>query len=209
MNKTFRYTYKVVLQNGSLADKVYYGQHTTKNLYDGYRGSGRVVKDYYKKYPERSSSIVYIQKFYDTKEELDQAEKELIEPHLGKDYCLNIARGGDGGDLFRGHYHTTETREKMSVAIKASMTSKVRAKISATHKGRKRTDETKLKMSASATKKPIKILNLITNEILTFERIKDCVEYLQVDVRGVFRRKFLNGIPTPNQPILKNWKIIN
>lgn len=96
---TYYYTYKVTLKKGSLSGKVYFGQHTTTNLNDGYRGSGTIVKQYYKKYPEHDSSDVQILYFYSSKEDLNRAEKELVAKHLGKDYCLNIAEGGYGGNL--------------------------------------------------------------------------------------------------------------
>ena len=35
----------------SLYGKIYYGCHETKNLNDGYVGSGKIIKDYIKKYP--------------------------------------------------------------------------------------------------------------------------------------------------------------
>lgn len=127
---------------------------------------------------------MYIQKFCNNKEELDQAEKNLIAKHLGKDYCLNIATGGTGGDT-------------LAVAI----IQKNHVKISAAKKGKYVGDK-------NPQSKPITILNLITNEIYTFGCIKDCAEYLQVDTHGTFRTKFLKGLPTI-VPQLQNYRVIS
>lgn len=84
---------------------------------------------------------------------MNQKEKELIESHLGKDYCLNIARGGYGGDLFRGHNHTVESKAKISAANKGhEVTNETRAKISAAHKGKKLSEEQKKKCPSQKRK---------------------------------------------------------
>lgn len=90
----YYYTYLVYITNSksSLYGKIYYGQHTTDNLADGYIGSGRILRDYLKKYP--NDYYRKILKFYNSQEELNQAEYELIKPHLGKEYCLNLRSGG-------------------------------------------------------------------------------------------------------------------
>lgn len=88
----YYYTYKITLTEGKLAGKVYYGQHTTTDLNDGYKGSGVIITNYYKSFP--NGYIKEILKFYKNHKELDKAEYELIKPHLGKDYCLNLCPGG-------------------------------------------------------------------------------------------------------------------
>lgn len=195
---------------GSLKDHYYIGQHTTNDLNDGYKGSGNIVRKYYKKHPlDYTKEILY---FCNDKEELNRKEKELIEPHLGKDYCLNIAVGGAGGDTSSGCHRTEETRAKMSAAKKGKMSGDKNPMY-----GKRHTEETRIKISAakkgkyigdkSPSAKPITIQNTITNEILCFDCIKDCAEYLQVDVRGTFRIKFLKSLPT-RVPQLKNWRVI-
>ena len=89
------YTYLVVLTEGSLKGKVYFGKKCTNNLNDGYIGSGKILRDYLKKYP--NGYYREIIDYYNSKEELAKAEFELIQPHLGKEYCINLKRGGEGG----------------------------------------------------------------------------------------------------------------
>lgn len=96
MNK-FYYTYKITLLKGSLAGYYYYGQHKTNNLNDGYAGSGRKIKDYYKKYGkiEHQTYIKEIISFYNDEDELNQAEKDLIADRYETDeLCLNMKGGG-------------------------------------------------------------------------------------------------------------------
>lgn len=85
MNK-FYYTYKITLLNGSLAGHYYYGKHITDDLEDGYAGSGKIVKSYYKKYGkiEHQTYIKEIIAFYNNDEELNKAEKDLIGAHKRK-----------------------------------------------------------------------------------------------------------------------------
>lgn len=92
-NNKFYYTYKITLLKGTLAGKYYYGQHTTSNLNDGYAGSGRVLKDYYKKYG-KIEGITYVKQilaFYNNLDELNRAEVELIGDKYENDaICLNL-----------------------------------------------------------------------------------------------------------------------
>lgn len=97
MNNTFYYTYLVICTEGSFRGKVYFGQHQTNNLNDGYIGSGNLLKDYLKKYPDGYYREII--KFYSSEEELNKAEYELIKPHLNKEYCINIKDGGIGAPL--------------------------------------------------------------------------------------------------------------
>lgn len=46
----YYYTYKITLLKGSLNNYYYLGKHSTNNLNDGYAGSGKIIKSYYKKY---------------------------------------------------------------------------------------------------------------------------------------------------------------
>lgn len=88
----YRYVYMIVCMKGCYKYKFYIGQHTTKNLDDGYKGSGTLLKKYYKKYP--NDYIKTIIKYCNSQEELDKVEKEIIAQVLGHPDCLNIAKGG-------------------------------------------------------------------------------------------------------------------
>jgi len=83
---------------------VYYGKHKSKKFDENYHGSGTVVKKYIEKYGTtflQTTPIVWC----NSKKELDEKEKEIID--LGRkslfDVCLNIANGGDGGDITIGY----------------------------------------------------------------------------------------------------------
>lgn len=102
----FRYTYKITLLNGSFAGHYYLGQHSTDNLNDGYAGSGRLVNDYYKKYGkiEHQTYIKEIIAFYNSGEELNQAEFDLIgDKYETDELCLNLRAGGNNA-LKRDYY---------------------------------------------------------------------------------------------------------
>lgn len=108
----YRYIYKITCLCGSFKDHYYYGQHTTNNLDDGYFASGRKIKDYRKKYPDGYKREILA--FYDTEEELNKVEYEIIHPCLNDPMCLNIAEGGK----FGRHPQTEETRNKISKGLK-------------------------------------------------------------------------------------------
>lgn len=117
MNKYY-YTYKITLLLGDCSGKYYYGQHTTNNLKDSYAGSGKILKDYYKKY-RRIEGVTYtkeILKFYNDPEELNQAEAILIGDLWKTDKnCLNLCPGGNAfsgkDNPFYGKHHTEKTKE--------------------------------------------------------------------------------------------------
>ena len=168
----YYYTYVVTLTEGSLKDKVYFGKHITDNLNDGYIGSGKILRDYLNKYPD--GYYREILQYYNTKEELAKAEYELIQPHLGEDYCINLKRGGEGG--CRVHI-LQETKDKMSIKAKERFQDsefkerwkkkmkevydnpEYHQKLSETHKGenhpmygKNHSEESKKKMSESRNK---------------------------------------------------------
>lgn len=159
----FYYTYKIILLKGSLAGHYYYGQHKTNNINDGYAGSGRVIKDYYKKYG-KIEGITYIKsiiQFYNTLEELNLAEEILIGNKYNTDpLCLNLIPGGNGKNRNKGYKHSEETRNKMSISQKGKHLSKeTKEKLSKSRIGKSfgtRSEETRKKMSEAAkNRKPV------------------------------------------------------
>lgn len=133
---TYRYIYKITCTNGSFKDKFYYGQRTTDidPYKDEYKGSGKKLIDYYKKYP--NDYIKEIIAFYNTASELNKAEYDIIHPYINDDNCLNLREGGNGGAP------NEETRLKISNSLKGKST---------WNKGRIRSEETKLKLKQSLT----------------------------------------------------------
>lgn len=112
---TYRYTYKITCTAGKFKDCFYYGSHKTDNLDDGYKGSGKKLLDYYKKYPNDFKKEII--GFYDNDEDMFNAEYELIHPVLNTKRCLNIKEGGSGGSykgINKGIKHTEEWNKKTS-----------------------------------------------------------------------------------------------
>lgn len=106
----YYYIYKITCTAGSLKNKFYFGQHTTENLDDNYKGTGAILKKYYKKHP--NDYIKEIIAFYNNQEELNKAEYDIIHPYLGDSNCLNLRDGGNCGTCSK------EAKLKMSEALK-------------------------------------------------------------------------------------------
>lgn len=115
----FYYVYKITNQiNG----KFYIGAHSTKNLDDGYMGSGKRIKYAIEKYGIENFNKEIL-KFYDTKVEMYLAEKELVE--LGN-HSYNLVEGGGGIDplnskMFDNSAHKIDHINKMNAARKEKM----------------------------------------------------------------------------------------
>lgn len=146
---TYYYIYKITCTAGSFKDKFYFGQHTTTNLDDGYKGSGKKLQNYYKTYP--NDYIKEIICFCKDIDDLNQKEYEVIKPWLNNKMCLNLKHGGCGNEL------SEETKKKISDKMKEVMKhQEVRKKISearkgkpAWNKGKKASLETRKKLSES------------------------------------------------------------
>lgn len=143
----FYYTYIILLTKGSLKDHYYLGQHRTRNLNDNYKGSGKILSNYYKKYRSDDDFVFEIMNFYRNSEELNAAEKSLIEDRYKDDeMCLNLVAGGSA--FWKGRHHTDEAKQKMSNVHKGrQFTDEHKHKISNALKGHQFTDETKQKLS--------------------------------------------------------------
>lgn len=72
--------------------------HSTNNLKDGYLGSGKRLRYSIRKYGKENFEIEILS-FYNSREELVNAEIELITEELliSDDLCLNLKKGGYGG----------------------------------------------------------------------------------------------------------------
>lgn len=132
----FYYTYIVILTKGSLKDHYYLGQHRTRNFNDNYKGSGKKLLSYYKKYP--NDFVFEILNFYRNIEELNDAEKLLIEDRYKDDeLCLNLVAGGRNNKRgIRDTHLTDEHKQKISNAHKGMhLTDEIKQKISNSKKG--------------------------------------------------------------------------
>lgn len=110
---TYYYIYKITCTKGSFKDKFYFGQHTTTNLDDGYKGSGKKLQNYYKTYP--NDYVKEILCFCNNSDELGKKEYEIIHPFLGNEMCLNIVEGGKQSTWNKGKrgIYSKETIEKI------------------------------------------------------------------------------------------------
>ena len=110
-----RYVYKITCTAGKYKDHYYIGCHKTDNIDDGYKGSGKKILDYYKKYP--NEYIKDILEYFDNDEDMFNAEYLLIHPCLNDPLCLNIKEGGSGGSykgINKGIKHNKEWNKKTS-----------------------------------------------------------------------------------------------
>ena len=142
MNIIYRYIYKITCTQGKYKDYFYFGQHTTKNLNDHYKGSGKKLSDYYKKYPD--GYIKEIIAFYNSQDELNKAEYDIIYPWLNNPICLNLCDGGNIGTC------SEETKQKIATSNKAKkLSEETKQKISTYQKNKKLSEETKQKIRQS------------------------------------------------------------
>lgn len=90
----FYYLYEI---KNKVNNKIYVGVHQTKDINDGYMGSGTVINNAYKKYG-KEMFVKTILEYFDTREDMIQREKEIVnEDFLLRDDTYNVRRGGTGG----------------------------------------------------------------------------------------------------------------
>lgn len=102
------YIYKTT---NKINQKIYIGKHQSSEYDDKYFGSGKILRRAIEKYGLDNFTNEIIDTA-DTDEELNEKEKYYIEYYknsYGKD-CYNLAKGGDGGDVFK--YQTPEDKKQ-------------------------------------------------------------------------------------------------
>ncbi len=98
--KKYHYLYKTT---NLINEKYYYGMHSTSNLKDEYLGSGTYLRRSIRKHGKENFKLEII-KFYKDREELKNAEKELVNEDLIKEsLCMNLKTGGYGGFSSKEH----------------------------------------------------------------------------------------------------------
>ena len=115
--KVYHYVYKTI---NPISGKYCYGKHSTKNLSDGYQGSGKWVEDCKKSKIKLKTNIV---KFLNTEKEAYDYEKFIIEKYYKDKKNMNMVAGGHGFQSGKNHAlygipKSKETRKKISMAQK-------------------------------------------------------------------------------------------
>lgn len=164
--------YYIVYKTTNLVnEKFYIGKHKQTCLdFDGYLGSGNILKKAIEKYGKENFVRETIAVF-ECEKECYLKEKEILKEYWQNDNCYNLESGGRGGKtvsdesrermsksaLKRGSHgpHTEETKRKMSERHNSlGMTGKkhseeTKRKMREKAMGRKHTAESRSKMSAS------------------------------------------------------------
>jgi hypothetical protein len=143
--------YYVIYKTTNLINGRYYiGKHQTVNLDDNYYGSGKLILLAIKKYGIKNfqKELLFV---FDTEAEMNNKEIEMVSEKFIKDrYNYNCGVGGEGGPHFKGKKHTSNTRDKISFALKGYKHSEqMRNKVSENNRKRIFSDESKEKMSKS------------------------------------------------------------
>lgn len=159
-NKKYHYIYKTT---NIINDKFYIGMHSTDNLSDGYLGSGKRLW-FSINYHGKENHKIEILEFCDDRESLKNREKEIVNKELiNEKLCMNLQLGGGGGILNEEHHEKMKKassiyqkekwkdqnyREKIKKVIsenfKKGHIGRVKYDL---FKGKKHTEETKLKIS--------------------------------------------------------------
>lgn len=128
-----------------ITGKYYIGMHSTDNLNDGYKGSGKYLRHSMNKHGEENH-VVEILEHHKSRELLRLREEKIVTLEIIDDpKCMNLRLGGCGG--IPGHLVAEETRLKLSKAGKGRKHSKVHCeRISKSLIGRSHTEETKQKL---------------------------------------------------------------
>lgn len=100
--RRYHYIYKVVCV---INQKFYIGMHSTNNLEDGYRGSGKRLWYSIRKYGWENHTFDILE-FLSNRKCLKERERIIVnEEMLDNPNCLNLKIGGDGGGSFKNVEH--------------------------------------------------------------------------------------------------------
>lgn len=97
------YIYKTTIKNkeSSLDGFFYIGKRQKSEFDKNYYGSGKILKDYKKRYKNKGLCCEILEEA-DSLEELNKLEKLYIKKYKNFKNNLNIAEGGVGGNIFDG-----------------------------------------------------------------------------------------------------------
>ena len=195
--RRYHYIYKITRTDGS--GKYYIGMHSTDDIHDGYFGSGTLLAKSIKKHG-KEKHLKEILEFLPSREALKLREKEIVnEGVLSDKLCMNLKVGGEGGQnqsIALSNWKNENYISAQSAGLKKKWTdpsyrcavlTSTRSSRSLTmsnkHKAgkikydtfvdRKHTEETKQKMSQSASgQKNSQFGTCWVNKDLTIKKIK-------------------------------------
>ena len=148
--------------------KVYVGKHSTKDPYDSYLGTGKLIIRAVKRYKPENFTKELLFCFVDEKEAYLKEAEIVTQEFVDRDDTYNVITGGYGfssedvrGEKspWYGKHHKQETKDKISSARKGKYageknpmyekhhTQESKDKMSKSHKGKQLKQETKDKIS--------------------------------------------------------------
>lgn len=190
--------YKIV---NRINGKFYVGKHTTKNPYDDYMGSGKLIREAIKKHG-KENFVKIILYCLATEDEAYRKEAEIItEEFVSRNDTYNLIVGGLGfgqgkNNPFYGKQRPYSTRQKIGKVHKGKIVSdETKQKLSVAHKGLNHSNETRLKMSESLKgsnnprAKIILKIDLDGNIVSEYGYMKDC--YIENKINYVTLCKYI------------------
>ncbi len=173
----YNYFYKITNQiNG----KFYYGVHSTIDLEDGYMGSGKSLKDAFKKYGINNFKKEIL-KFFETADDAYAYEKEIVTEELVKDdNCYNLVLGGGAPPCIMGMVPVKDIQGGTFWVTKEEYYFSKGNGLSSVWKGRHHTMESKEKTRKTMTPKDSKNKRIWVNKdnIVKYLNKKLLDEYL-------------------------------
>ena len=162
--------YTIYKITNKLNRNYYIGSHKTKNLDDGYMGSGNLIKEAVKKYGKENFEKEYLFFAFDNKS-LNLVEEELVVTHEQDSKSYNLTVGGNRPPIakkgrkqtrpkFSSGYdykHSEETKEKIrkwTIENQPMDNDASRKKISEGRMGMKFSEEHKKNLSLAKVGKP-------------------------------------------------------
>lgn len=204
MNITYYgYIYKTIIHTTE-GIRIYIGQHKWNKYPEidlNYWGTGTKILDWLKKHYKvtqgRFVDINIVDKnilqreilaWAKNKEQLDNLEKEFIQPHLNKEYCWNLVDGGSTP------IWTEEARLHLSNALKGKKVSEeTRKKLGRAFKGKKQSPEAiKARTKTFKGKKHSKLWCQHIKDGLKGKVGKPCSEETKEKLRAINKGKVLS-----------------
>jgi group I intron endonuclease len=141
----------IYLVYNTIDGKVYVGKHAgisvqrrwRKHVADARRGVKTYFYNAIRKYGENVFQVFTLSSWASSKEDLNAQEVHFIAKYRANDpvYGYNMTSGGDGGGMFKGRKHTTQSKQKIAEA---------RTGKPSPRKGQHHTAEAKRKISQAA-----------------------------------------------------------